>query len=71
MSLFAPSFDPNFEPFNGHRSPNIQTCQKVGFEKFQLGRPRWFIDLHDQSSGVEFEWFDMTTNGLADDFGPS
>jgi len=68
MSLLTPTFDPNFESFNGHRSPNIQTCQQVGFEKFQLGCPSWFIDLNNQRSGIKFEGFDMTTDGFADNF---
>jgi len=68
--LSAP-LHPNFESFNGHRSPNIETGQKVGFKKFQLGRPGWFVDLNNQSSGIKFERFDMTTDGFAHDFGPS
>jgi hypothetical protein len=64
-------FYPNFESFNGHRSPNIETGQKVGFKKFQLGRPRWFVNLNNQCSGIKFERFDMTTDGFAHDFGPS
>ena len=71
MPLFAPAFDPNFEPFNRHRSPNIEACQKVGFEKFQLGCPGWFVDLNNQSSSIEFERFDVATDGFTDDFGPS
>ena len=71
MSLFAPTFDPNFEPFNWHRSPNIEACQQVGFKKFQLGCPGWFVDLNNQSSGIKFERFDMTTHRFTDNFGPS
>ena len=71
MSLFTSPFDPNFESFNGHRSPNIEAGQKVGFKKFQLRRPGWFVDLNNQSSGIEFERFDMTTDRFTDDFGPS
>jgi len=71
MALFTPPLDPNFESFNGHRSPNIEAGQKVGFKKFQLRRPCWFINLNNQSSGIELEWFDMTTDRFTDDFSPS
>jgi hypothetical protein len=70
-TLLTTPFDPNFESFNRHRSPNIETRQKIGLKKLQLGCPGWFVDLDDQSSSIEFEWFDMTTNRFTDDFGPS
>lgn len=47
LNQLPAAFDSDFEPFNGHRSPNIETGQKVGFKKFQLGRPGWFVDLNN------------------------